>query len=43
MNEMPNGRNIRPSIPPRKKSGTKATMVMIVALTTDVRISVDAS
>lgn len=43
MNEMPNGRSIRPSIPLRKKSGMNATMVMIVACTIEVRISVDAS
>lgn len=43
MNEMPSGRSMRPSMPSRKKSGTKATIVMIVAWTTDVRISFDAS
>ena len=34
---------MRPSIPPRKNSGMNATMVMIVACTIEVRISVDAS
>ena len=43
MNDMPSGLSIRPSIPLRKKSGMKATMVMIVAWTIDERISVEPS
>lgn len=43
INEMPSGRSMRPSMPLRKKSGTNATMVMMVACTIEVRISREAS
>jgi hypothetical protein len=43
MNEIPNGFNMRPSIPERKKSGKKATMIINVAFKMEARISFDAS
>ncbi len=43
MKAMPSGLSMRPSIPPRRKSGTKATMVMKVAFTMETRISREAS
>ena len=43
MNDTPSGVSMRPSMPLRKNSGTKATTVIIVALITEERISLDAS
>ncbi len=43
MNAIPNGRSIRPSIPLRKKSGAKVTIIISVAFQIEARISVEAS